>query len=106
MSYKVVNGKIVNTKKRKLELGNAALGWQVDEKTRHIYMVRMRVDSDGRCYEENRTTFFQPGWLDFTQSEWEKHRDMMAARFNEICQNREGIHKLHTDNSPVKINVF
>jgi hypothetical protein len=102
MSYKVVNGKVVSTKKSE-QIGGAALGFQVDEKTRHIYMVRMRVEKNGRCVEENRTTFFQPGWLDFTQEQWISHRDMMLNHMNTIVKGQPHIHKVK---GTVKLNVF
>ena len=101
MAYKVIDGRIVSTKKAK-KLGGAALGFQVDNDLRKIYMVRMSVDKDGRCYEENRTTFHQPGWRDMTESQWVQLRDSLLAQMNSVASQQRGL----TDLGSTVVNLY
>ena len=105
MSYKVIDGRIVSTSKKQ-KLGGAALGFQVDDKLRKIYMVRMRVDKFGRCHEENRTTFHQPGWLDMTESGWMQLRDSLLAEMDNTARQQPGLNDLGKYSQNVKINVY
>ena len=106
MAYKIVNGRVVSTSKKQ-KLGGAALGFQVDNDQRKIYMVRMRVDQHGRCHEENRTTYHQPGWLDFTEQQWVEFRDERLATMNAIVRQSGNLHHFGGDHkNSVTINVY
>jgi len=105
MAYKVIDGRIVSTNKAK-KLGGAALGFQVDNDLRKIYMVRMRVDQQGRCYEENRTTFHQPAWRDMTESQWIKFRDNLLADMNNTARQQPGLTDLGKYSNNVAINLY
>lgn len=88
-----------------LPVNTTGLAWQVDDKRRRIYMVRVHFDGHGQAHEENRTTFHVPAWYAMSKKQWAAFKDNWFADVDRLAKQNDPDGHLHKLDNP-KFTIY